>query len=77
MFEIEMAFGARDYERDLLPEWRAYTDGAFPGPEPPRRRIRLFKTSFGAAFALATAAFWFTGNRSTQDRGFVTKTSDE
>jgi hypothetical protein len=60
MFEIEMAFGARDYERDLLPEWRAYTDGAFPGPEPPRRRIRLFKTSFGAAFALATAAFWFT-----------------
>jgi hypothetical protein len=60
MFEIELAFGARDYERDVPPEWRGYTDEAAPGPEPPRRRIRLFKTSFGAAFALAAAAFWFT-----------------
>jgi hypothetical protein len=60
MFEIELAFGARDYEHDLLPEWRAYTDAPSAGLEPPRRRIRIFKTSFGAAFALATAAFWFT-----------------
>jgi hypothetical protein len=60
MFETELAFGPRCYENDVLPERRAQTDEAFPGPEPPRRGTRLFKTSFGAAFALATAAFWFT-----------------
>jgi len=60
MFEIELAFGERDYERDILPKSRGYTDEAAPRLEPPKRGIRLFKTSFGAAFALATAAFWFT-----------------
>jgi|SRR4051812_20515822 hypothetical protein len=60
MFEIELAFGERDYERDILAECPARDDQEFPVPEPPRRTMRLFKTSFGAAFALATAAFWFT-----------------
>jgi hypothetical protein len=60
MCEIDLAFGERDYNGDILPESRAYADQAFRGREPPRRTIRLFKTRFGAAFALATAAFWFT-----------------
>jgi hypothetical protein len=60
MCEIDLAFGARDYEQGRCPEWRAYTDQTFSPPEPPRRRIRLLKSSFGAAFALATGAFWFT-----------------
>ena len=60
MFEIELAFSANDYERDLCEQGRLYTDQMLPGPEPPTRKIRIFRTSFGAAFALATAAFWFT-----------------
>ena len=59
MFEIEMAFGERDYERNIFPKWHGYSDERAPDPEPPKRRMRL-GTSFGAAFALATAAFWFT-----------------
>jgi hypothetical protein len=60
MFEIELAFSANDYERDIREQWRLYTDQTLPGPEPPTGKIRIFRTSFGAAFALATAAFWFT-----------------
>jgi hypothetical protein len=57
MFEIELAFSPRDYEQDIHSQARACADAAQS-----RRRagIRFFKTSFGAAFALATAAFWFT-----------------
>jgi hypothetical protein len=60
MFEIELAFSANDYERDLCEQGRLYTDQMLPGLEPSTRKIRIFRTSFGAAFALATAAFWFT-----------------
>jgi hypothetical protein len=57
MFEIELAFGLSDYERDLCEQGRLYTDQMLPDPEPPTRKIRIFRTSLGAAFALATAAF--------------------
>ena len=60
MFEIELAFSTNDYEHDLREKWRLYTDQTLPGPEPPSGKIRIFRSSFGAAFALATAAFWFT-----------------
>ena len=55
MFEIELAFSANDYEHDLRDDLRLYADQTLPGPEPPNDKIRMFRSSFGAAFALATA----------------------
>jgi hypothetical protein len=60
MFEIELAFSASDYERDLREDPRLYTDGTLPGSESPTGKIRMFRSGFGATFALATTAFWFT-----------------
>jgi hypothetical protein len=60
MFEIETAFAANDYEQKIDDALRGLDCETLSHPEPATRRVRIFRTSFGAAFALATAAFWFT-----------------
>jgi len=60
MFESEFAFAANEYELNVRDKLRGLDCEALPHPEPVTRRGRIFRTSFGAAFALATAAFWFT-----------------
>jgi hypothetical protein len=60
MFEVEMAFAPNEYERNINNALRRFDYEALPQPEPATRRVRIFRTTLGAALALATAAFWFT-----------------
>jgi hypothetical protein len=77
MFEIETAFAANYYEQNINDALRGLDYEALPHPEPATRRVRIFRTSFGAAFALATAAFWFTVGTDPPKTDAATLTSAE